>query len=314
MRFSASTSPRSNSSTAIREYTPYSTGSWGSRSAVDGGRSGRDRDSRSGASRKSDRRASPADRRRIRRAARRRSPWANPAASPSRRSLTPGIGARRIFRLRSIRAASRRRSATSPAATRAPSATPPMSRLSLSTLRPGDIEILDYVIVEDGGKLINPMVVDGQIYGGFAQGVGTALYEEMNFDASGQPLASTFADYLLPGPTEVPAPRVRHMETLSPYTRIWREGTWRGRRHRPAGGDRQRSQRRLAASRSAKSSTRRRRRAACSRRLRLQSARKRRPNSRTWRGEAGQFRLRPPEGCRTRRSRCSLRTAVPSKS
>src|SRR5580658_5239944 len=65
----------------------------------------------------------------------------------------------------------------------------------------GDIEILDYVIVEDGGKLINPMVVDGQIYGGFAQGVGTALYEEMNFDSTGQPLASTFADYLLPGPT-----------------------------------------------------------------------------------------------------------------
>ena len=49
----------------------------------------------------------------------------------------------------------------------------------------GDVEILDYVIVEDGGKLINPMVVDGQIYGGFAQGVGTALYEEMNFDSAG---------------------------------------------------------------------------------------------------------------------------------
>ncbi|MFX4501377.1 molybdopterin cofactor-binding domain-containing protein, partial [Acinetobacter baumannii] len=50
----------------------------------------------------------------------------------------------------------------------------------------GDIELLDYVIVEDGGKLINPMVVDGQIYGGLAQGIGTALYEEMNFDTSGQ--------------------------------------------------------------------------------------------------------------------------------
>src|SRR6476646_6920186 len=71
----------------------------------------------------------------------------------------------------------------------------------------GAVEILDYVIVEDGGQLVNPMVVDGQIYGGVAQGIGTALYEEMPFDASGQPLASTLSDYLLPGPTEVPALR-----------------------------------------------------------------------------------------------------------
>ncbi|MBN9042253.1 MAG: carbon monoxide dehydrogenase [Rhizobiales bacterium 62-47] len=92
----------------------------------------------------------------------------------------------------------------------------------------GDIEILDYVIVEDGGKLINPMVVDGQIYGGLAQGIGTALYEEMNFDASGQPLASTFADYLLPGPTEVPAPKLGHMETLAPYTEFGVKGIGEG--------------------------------------------------------------------------------------
>ncbi|HEV7324029.1 MAG TPA: xanthine dehydrogenase family protein molybdopterin-binding subunit [Bosea sp. (in: a-proteobacteria)] len=92
----------------------------------------------------------------------------------------------------------------------------------------GDIEILDYVIVEDGGKLINPMVVDGQIYGGLAQGIGTALYEEMNFDSSGQPLASTFADYLLPGPTEVPTPRLDHMETLAPYTEFGVKGIGEG--------------------------------------------------------------------------------------
>lgn len=92
----------------------------------------------------------------------------------------------------------------------------------------GDIEILDYVIVEDGGKLINPMVVDGQIYGGLAQGIGTALYEEMNFDASGQPLASTFADYLLPGPTEVPAAVLGHMETLAPYTEFGVKGIGEG--------------------------------------------------------------------------------------
>jgi carbon-monoxide dehydrogenase large subunit len=92
----------------------------------------------------------------------------------------------------------------------------------------GDVEILDYVIVEDGGKLINPMVVDGQIYGGYAQGIGTALYEEMPFDSAGQPLASTFADYLLPGPTEVPAPRLDHMETLAPYTLFGQKGIGEG--------------------------------------------------------------------------------------
>jgi aerobic carbon-monoxide dehydrogenase large subunit len=92
----------------------------------------------------------------------------------------------------------------------------------------GDVRILDYVVVEDGGKLVNPMVVDGQILGGLAQGIGTALYEEMPFDAAGQPLASTFADYLLPGSTEVPAPRIEHMETLSPYTEFGVKGIGEG--------------------------------------------------------------------------------------
>jgi carbon-monoxide dehydrogenase large subunit len=92
----------------------------------------------------------------------------------------------------------------------------------------GDVEILDYAIVEDGGKLVNPMVVDGQIYGGLAQGIGTALYEEMPFDENGQPLASTFADYLLPGPTEVPEPHLDHMETLAPYTEFGVKGIGEG--------------------------------------------------------------------------------------
>jgi len=92
----------------------------------------------------------------------------------------------------------------------------------------GAVEILDYVIVEDGGVLINPMVVDGQIFGGLAQGIGTALYEEMPFDGAGQPLATTFADYLLPGPTEVPAPRLDHIETPAPYTRFGVKGIGEG--------------------------------------------------------------------------------------
>ncbi len=88
----------------------------------------------------------------------------------------------------------------------------------------GQVEILDYAVVEDGGVLVNPMIVDGQVYGGTIQGIGTALYEEMPFDDRGQPLASTFADYLLPGAAESPDIRVLHMETPSPYTRFGQKG------------------------------------------------------------------------------------------
>jgi carbon-monoxide dehydrogenase large subunit len=88
----------------------------------------------------------------------------------------------------------------------------------------GKVDILDYVIVEDGGVLINPMIVDGQVYGGTAQGIGTALYEEMRFSDDAQPLASTLADYLLPGATEVPAIRIEHMETPAPYTEFGQKG------------------------------------------------------------------------------------------
>jgi carbon-monoxide dehydrogenase large subunit len=92
----------------------------------------------------------------------------------------------------------------------------------------GHVEILDYVIVEDGGTLVNPMIVDGQVYGGAAQGVGTALYEEMPFDPHGQPLATTLADYLLPSAAEVPSMRIDHMETPSPYTRFGQKGLGEG--------------------------------------------------------------------------------------
>ena len=81
-----------------------------------------------------------------------------------------------------------------------------------------------YVIVEDGGTLVNPMIVDGQVLGGLAQGIGTALYEEMPFDAQGQPLAATLADYLLPGAGEIPEVQIDHMETPSPWTSFGQKG------------------------------------------------------------------------------------------
>ncbi len=92
----------------------------------------------------------------------------------------------------------------------------------------GGVDILDYVVAEDAGILVNPMVVDGQIRGGAAQGIGSALFEEMPFDQRGQPLATTLADYLLPGSHEVPNIRILHMETPSPYTEFGQKGVGEG--------------------------------------------------------------------------------------
>ena len=88
----------------------------------------------------------------------------------------------------------------------------------------GQIELLDYVVVEDAGTMINPMVVDGQVLGGTVQGIGTALFEEMPFDAGGQPLASTLADYHLPVAADIPPIRIVHMETPSPLSKYGQKG------------------------------------------------------------------------------------------
>ena len=92
----------------------------------------------------------------------------------------------------------------------------------------GGVEILDYVVVEDCGVLVNPMVVEGQTIGGVAQGIGTALYEEMRYDEFAQPLASTLADYVMPGATEVPNIRMDHFETPSPHTEFGAKGMGEG--------------------------------------------------------------------------------------
>jgi carbon-monoxide dehydrogenase large subunit len=104
------------------------------------------------------------------------------------------------------------------------------SHAALVAVDPGTglVEILDYVVVEDGGKLVNPMIVDGQVQGGTAQGIGTCLLEMVPFDANGQPLASTMLDYLVPGASEIPDIRVLHMETCSPHTEFGMKGIGEG--------------------------------------------------------------------------------------
>ncbi len=92
----------------------------------------------------------------------------------------------------------------------------------------GHVEILDYVVCHDCGTMVNPMIVEAQVVGGVAQGLGTALYEEIPYDDNGQPLASTFLDYMIPGATEVPDVRVLHMETPSPHTRFGIKGMGEG--------------------------------------------------------------------------------------
>ncbi|MGH7092346.1 MAG: xanthine dehydrogenase family protein molybdopterin-binding subunit, partial [Stellaceae bacterium] len=73
-----------------------------------------------------------------------------------------------------------------------------------------------YVVAEDCGRVINPLIVDGQVHGGVAQGIGAALYEEVVYDASGQLLTASLADYVIPSAGEVPAIETHHIETVLP--------------------------------------------------------------------------------------------------
>jgi carbon-monoxide dehydrogenase large subunit len=92
----------------------------------------------------------------------------------------------------------------------------------------GVTEILDYVVSEDCGTMINPMIVDGQVQGGIAQGIGTALYEEIPYDEQGQPLATTFADYMVPCAPEIPSVRIAHLVTPALTTEYGVKGLGEG--------------------------------------------------------------------------------------
>ena len=92
----------------------------------------------------------------------------------------------------------------------------------------GVVEILDYAVAEDCGTMINPMIVDGQVQGGIAQGIGTALYEEIPYDEQGQPLATTFADYMVPCAPEIPIVRIAHLVTPARATEYGVKGLGEG--------------------------------------------------------------------------------------
>jgi carbon-monoxide dehydrogenase large subunit len=81
--------------------------------------------------------------------------------------------------------------------------------------RTGNVEIVRYVATEDVGTVINPAVVEGQIIGGIAQGIGEALLEELVYDETGQPRTVTLADYLIPSALEIPRIELHHANTPS---------------------------------------------------------------------------------------------------
>jgi carbon-monoxide dehydrogenase large subunit len=80
----------------------------------------------------------------------------------------------------------------------------------------GRVQLLRYIVSEDCGPMINPDVVEGQIAGGVVQGIGGVLYEHLAYDDDGNPLATTFLDYLVPSAAEVPPIECGHIETPSP--------------------------------------------------------------------------------------------------
>ncbi|MGI9625059.1 MAG: xanthine dehydrogenase family protein molybdopterin-binding subunit [Acidimicrobiales bacterium] len=83
-------------------------------------------------------------------------------------------------------------------------------------LETGKVQIPRYVVVEDCGPVINPAIVDGQVRGGVAQGIGAVLYENSAYDEAGNPQATTYMDYLIPTSMEIPDIELHHIETLSP--------------------------------------------------------------------------------------------------
>lgn len=90
------------------------------------------------------------------------------------------------------------------------------------------VTVLAYTAAHDCGTLINPLVVDGQVLGGVVAGIGTGLYEELQYTTDGQLVTSTLMDYLIPGPVELPEIRLAHQETRSPLNPLGAKGAGEG--------------------------------------------------------------------------------------
>ncbi len=92
----------------------------------------------------------------------------------------------------------------------------------------GGVTVLKYTVAHDSGRVINPLIVDGQVQGGVAHGIGNALLEWMQYDDNGQPLTTSFADYMLPTATDVPTCAIAHVETINPLNPLGVKGAGEG--------------------------------------------------------------------------------------
>jgi carbon-monoxide dehydrogenase large subunit len=92
----------------------------------------------------------------------------------------------------------------------------------------GSVKILRYLVVEDAGRIINPMIADGQVRGGIAQGIANALLEEIHYAPDGNCLSGTLADYIPPTCAEIPGIEIHHLETISPATITGAKGLGEG--------------------------------------------------------------------------------------
>lgn len=92
----------------------------------------------------------------------------------------------------------------------------------------GQVRILDYIVAEDCGRVINPMLADGQTRGGVAQGMAAALYESFDYDSDGQPLGASFMDYLIPTASEMFRTKVHHLSMHVPHSIIGAKGAGEG--------------------------------------------------------------------------------------
>jgi carbon-monoxide dehydrogenase large subunit len=92
----------------------------------------------------------------------------------------------------------------------------------------GGVKILNYTIAHDCGTIVNPLIVDGQVQGGLAHGIGNALLEWMKYDENAQPVTITLADYLLPMATDVPDARIEHVVTPTPNNPLGVKGAGEG--------------------------------------------------------------------------------------
>jgi 2-furoyl-CoA dehydrogenase large subunit len=92
----------------------------------------------------------------------------------------------------------------------------------------GAVSVTDYVSVHDAGVLLNPRLADGQVLGGFAHGVGAALFEHHGYDTEGNLMTGSLVDYVTPTAADLPTLRIDHLRSPSPFTALGAKGLGEG--------------------------------------------------------------------------------------